>query len=399
MSQQSKKVGNEGACGRKKYHAAPEWVATGKLGIPLLSAGCRALEGAALPPYNEGVKNQAQTLVRWLLNFPIFYKILVATSVLIVVAAIAATMLTAALEARSTMPLILVFAVLGATSMVLNFVILKAALLPLSSVQRTVDEVRRGNLQARAAKRLLGDPDINRLTETLNSTLEELQSSQQQRRELSLRVLIAQEEERRRIARELHDETGQALTSLLVGLKALERVEGAAELAERVAGLRAMTVATLDAVHRLALELRPAALDELGLVPALRTYARDYAKQHGLKVEFHAQELGERLPPEVELALYRVVQEALTNVAKHARAQVVWVSLERRDEVVTVTVEDDGQGLDQTELRRSRGLGLGLFGMQERLAAIGGRLSVEGAPRVGSRIIAEAPVGEAARER
>jgi two-component system sensor histidine kinase NreB len=184
-----------------------------------------------------------------------------------------------------------------------------------------------------------------------------------------------------------------------VGLKALERVEGAAELAERVAGLRAMTVATLDAVHRLALELRPAALDELGLVPALRTYTRDYAKQHGLKVEFHAQELGERLPPEVELALYRVVQEALTNVAKHARAHSVWVSLELRNGVMVATVEDDGQGFDQTELRRSRGLGLGLFGMQERLAAIGGRLSVEGAPRAGSRIIAEAPVGEAVRER
>jgi two-component system sensor histidine kinase UhpB len=335
----------------------------------------------------------------WLLDFPIFYKILVANSALIIAAAVAATILTRVLKTPSVVPLSAVFGVLGVTSIALNFVILKAALLPLSSVQRAVDGVRRGNLQARAVKRLLGDPDINRLIETLNSTLDDLQRSQQARQELSQRVLSAQEEERRRIARELHDETGQALTSLLVGLKALERVENAAELQQRVAALRSMTSATLDSVHRLALELRPAALDELGLVPALRAYARDYAQQHSLKVEFHACDLAERPAPAVELALYRVVQEALTNVARHAAARRVWVSLERHNGTVTAKVEDDGRGFNPGPLQRARGRCLGLFGMQERLATVGGRLAIEGAHGAGTRIVAEAPLLGRSHER
>ena len=343
------------------------------------------------------MNRQARALLRWLLNFPIFYKILVANTALVIAAAVVATVLTVSLEARPTVPLIAVFAVLGATSIALNFIIVKAALLPLSEVRRIVDEVRRGNLQARGARRLLGDPDINRLIETLNSTLEELQSAQQERRELSRQVLLAQEEERRRIARELHDETGQALTSLLVGLKALEGVQAPAELTERVAALRSMTSATLDGVHRLALELRPAALDELGLVPALRVYAREYAKRHELKVEFHAEEVARRLDPGLELVLYRVVQEALTNVAKHAHARRVWISLEQRDSSILATVEDDGQGFEPARARRS-GHGLGLFGMQERLAAVGGRFTIEGSPQAGTRVIAQAPIVEVARD-
>jgi signal transduction histidine kinase len=203
------------------------------------------------------------------------------------------------------------------------------------------------------------------------------------------RVVEGQELERRRLARELHDETGQALTSILLGLKALE--ERSKDPASRAATeeLRELVVSTLQDVRRLAVELRPSALDDFGLVAALERLAESFAEQTGISVDFQTALADERLPEEVETALYRIVQESLTNVVKHAQARRISILLARKDGAVKAVVEDDGQGFDPAVQTDD---GYGLMGMRERLALLGGRLEVESGRDGGTTIAAEVPV-------
>ena len=203
------------------------------------------------------------------------------------------------------------------------------------------------------------------------------------------RVVDAQELERRRLARELHDETGQALTSILLGLKALEEGMGDADSRAAAEELRGLVVSTLQDVRRLAVELRPSALDDFGLVAALERLTDSFSQQTGIAVDFQTALAEERLPEEVETALYRIVQESLTNVVKHARARRVSILLARRDGAVKAVVEDDGQGFDS-----AGGVdhGFGLVGMRERLALLGGRLEVESGRDAGTTIAVEVPV-------
>src|SRR5436190_1053573 len=203
------------------------------------------------------------------------------------------------------------------------------------------------------------------------------------------RVVEAQELERRRLARELHDETGQAFTSILLGLKALEeRMEDPGARAA-VEELRGLVVSTLQDVRRLAVELRPSALDDFGLVAALERLTESFAQQTGIAVDFQTALADERLPAEVETALYRIVQESLTNVVKHARARRVSILLARKNGAVKAVVEDDGRGFDPAEETED---GFGLVGMRERLALLGGRLEVESGRDAGTTIAAEVPV-------
>jgi signal transduction histidine kinase len=215
--------------------------------------------------------------------------------------------------------------------------------------------------------------------------------SQRVARDAMRRVVEAQELERRRLARELHDETGQALTSILLGLKPLEdALAGDPGRAAALAGLREQVVSALQDVRRLAVELRPAVLDDYGLVPALERLIDSFAEQSDVRVDFHSA-LGEaRLPSEVETALYRVVQESLTNIVKHANARNVSVSLARRKSGVAAVIEDDGVGFDQRTVSQD---GIGLLGMRERLALIDGRLEIESRPGAGTTLVAEVPVG------
>jgi signal transduction histidine kinase len=203
------------------------------------------------------------------------------------------------------------------------------------------------------------------------------------------RVVEAQELERRRLARELHDETGQALTSILLGLKALEESFDDPESRAATAELRELVVSTLQDVRRLAVELRPSALDDFGLVAALERLATSFAEQSGIAVDFQTSLGGERLSGEVETALYRIVQESLTNVVKHARARRVSILLTRKSGAIKAVIEDDGQGFDPAEGTLD---GFGLIGMRERLALLGGRLQVESASEAGTTIAAEVPI-------
>jgi signal transduction histidine kinase len=204
------------------------------------------------------------------------------------------------------------------------------------------------------------------------------------------RVVAAQELERRRLARELHDETGQALTSILLGLSGIEDSPDEASLRAAVGEVRDLVRSTLQDVRRLAVELRPSALDDFGLVPALERLLDGFAEQTGIAVEFEPALAGVRLPAEVETALYRIVQESLTNVVKHADARRVSVVVTRKRDSVSVIVEDDGVGF---EPERAREGGLGLLGMRERVALLGGRVTVESRPGAGTTFVAEVPLG------
>ena len=207
------------------------------------------------------------------------------------------------------------------------------------------------------------------------------------------RVVEAQELERRRLARELHDETGQALTSILLGLKALEEKLDEAGSRAAAAELRELVVATLQDVRRLAVELRPSALDDFGLVAALERLTASISEQTGIGIDFEPALTAERLPEEVETALYRIVQESLTNVVKHAKARNVSVLLTLKDSAVKAVIEDDGRGFDPAE-RTGEGFGegFGLVGMSERLALLGGRLEIESSEDAGTTIAAEVPL-------
>src|SRR6266540_3398209 len=203
-----------------------------------------------------------------------------------------------------------------------------------------------------AHDKLGGDPRFSdtdlRLTETFATRAAvAVDLSERIQRDALRRVFDAQEQERRRLARELHDETGQALTSILLGLKALEETVAGEESKAATAALRELVVETLQDVRGLAVELRPSALDDFGLAAALERLTASFAEQTGISVDFEAALQDERLPGEVETALYRIVQESLTNVVKHARARRVSILLTRTSGSVKAVIEDDGRGIGE----------------------------------------------------
>jgi signal transduction histidine kinase len=237
--------------------------------------------------------------------------------------------------------------------------------------------------------------DLARTNEALQAEVRERCRAEEARTELRRRLATAQEDERRRISRELHDQVGQQLTSLTLTLKALRNGgQGLAPEQGLLERLQKTAEGVGRAVHDLALRLRPAALDDLGLPAALQSAAEGWSRRAGVEVDFHSACLeGRRLPGEVETTLYRVVLEALHNVLKHARARHVSVILERRDGHAVAIVEDDGTGFDAEAARLGQPTGrLGLLGMRERMALVGGALEVESTPGAGTTVFARIPL-------
>ncbi|MEI8104466.1 MAG: GAF domain-containing protein [Actinomycetes bacterium] len=231
--------------------------------------------------------------------------------------------------------------------------------------------------------------DDQRLTEAFASRAAvAVDISERVARDSLRRVVAAQELERRRLARELHDETGQSLTSILLGLRALEDTSDPARTKQAVANLREMTVATLQDVRRLAVELRPKALDDFGLIPALERLTETWHAKTGITVDFAARLGDDALATEVATALYRIVQEALTNIVKHAQAGRVSILLTRKNGGVVAVIEDDGRGFEPGSTTD----GFGIQGMRERVELLDGRFGLESRAGAGTTIIVEVPV-------
>ena len=338
-------------------------------------------------------------LLERLRGVPLFYRVLLGNCLVVVLGAGMGTFLTiqfARLEPdASPLPLVGSFMVVGtALSLLVNYAVLKWSFQPLQGLERTALEVRRGNLSARAPVDASRDPLLQAFTVTLNAMLDTLERDRQQLKALSSQVIDAQEAERKRIARELHDETAQTLTSLLVRLRILERAADPVAVRACTAELRELTLKALEELRNMARELRPSTLDDLGLVAAAQSYTEHFAELVGFTVTFHTEGFSQRLAPHVELVLYRVIQEALTNVARHAGACHVEVWLTQDSTRAVATVRDDGLGFDVDAVLASKERGLGLFGMQERMALVGGRLQLSSWPGAGTLVRAEVPLGE-----
>jgi signal transduction histidine kinase len=227
----------------------------------------------------------------------------------------------------------------------------------------------------------------------LERRLEENGRARADLRELSAKLLRAQENERRTLARELHDEVGQSLSAILMETEGAACAEEPAEIREHLAAIRAMAEKTVNEVRDLALLLRPSMLDDFGLAPALRWHAREMAKRTGLHVVVQADDAVDGLPEEHQTCIYRLVQEALNNAARHASARTVEVAVKREGQRVRFTVRDDGAGFDPRFVR-----GLGLLGMEERVARLGGSVRFDSQPGRGTLVAAELPVAEMATQ-
>jgi len=234
---------------------------------------------------------------------------------------------------------------------------------------------------------------------------EEAAQRETMRQEFTRQLVWAQEEERRHIARELHDEIGQAITALRWELTALEQAlperPPHGDIRFRIQRLYQITDQTLENLRRMVNRLRPAALDHLGLIPALITYADECSARYPFSVEVEIQGPRRRFPERVETTLYRVAQEAITNVARHARATRVHLTLATQDHQACLTVADDGVGIDLETVRQTDDLrkeGCGLTGIRERVQLMGGHAEIRSAPGAGTVLTVCLPLEEEADE-
>jgi signal transduction histidine kinase len=246
-----------------------------------------------------------------------------------------------------------------------------------------------------------GRDELGRLTLSFDLMAQALEQREMERNRasqklkvLSHRLVEVQETERRSIARELHDEIGQSLTVAEMNLQAALRGPAPDALARRLKDSMAAVCRVLEQVQDLSLSLRPSMLDDLGLEPALRWYAHRQGALTGLRTHFHADALEARLDPLVETECFRVAQEAMTNVVRHSRATTLRVELRRVDNLLQLSVLDDGVGFDVSALRDEalRGASLGLLSMQERAALVGGSLDFITSPGRGTEVRAWFPI-------
>ncbi|WP_321472329.1 sensor histidine kinase [uncultured Paludibaculum sp.] len=234
---------------------------------------------------------------------------------------------------------------------------------------------------------------VQRLEREAQARYEEVEAARREMQTLSSRLVTAQEEERRNLSRELHDEVGQTMSAMLVELGRLESSPDAETRGERLKSVRGLAETSVGMVRNMALLLRPSMLDDLGLVAALRWQAREVTRRSGLKVKMVADEIVEDLPDSHRTCVYRVVQEALNNCTRHAQATQVRVVVRRDEQGLSVTVQDDGIGFDP---RREKGMGL--LGMEERVDQLGGRFSIDSASGHGAVLSILLPLDGAARQ-
>ena len=333
-------------------------------------------------------------MVRALLRFPLFYKILLANLAVVLLVAFGWAALASSYPPAGGRDFALLLFSGLLVSAASNAVILRLALRPLDRLQRTAERVQAGDLAARVEPSALADARLARLTQTFNAMLDTAEAHRGRLREIAAHALNATEAERKRIARELHDGMAQTLAALRLRLRLARGVADEDCRSSVLDGIAADIAEVTEEVRRIAQGLRPPALDMLGLSPAIESHARLVAEATGILIETDLTAAGGLLTPEAELALYRIVQESLSNVARHSRARRACVQMRVSARQVVTTVEDDGRGF---ATGAGLGGGLGLFGMQERASYVGGVVEIDSEPGAGTRVRVTIPVAEAAR--
>ncbi|MFQ5689428.1 MAG: sensor histidine kinase [Gemmatimonadota bacterium] len=327
-----------------------------------------------------------------LLRIPLFYKIVLGNAAIVVLGAAVGTMLTLRMArvhpGAPPLELVSAFIAVGlVVSMAVNGLLVRLALRPLTELEVAAERVKDLDLAARVPLSIFADAKLARLIRLFNQMVESLAESRRGLRELAIRAFEAEERERSRIARELHDGTAQALALLLVQIEiAMKRLGREGCEAAHLGEVRRLAQQTLQDVRRTARGLRPPELAELGVAAALQAHARLVEETTGLEVDFAADPVEPCLSSQAKLAVYRVVQEALSNVVKHADASSVRIRITHEPREIVAEVIDDGHGFDVAAASRRAEGSLGLFGMRERAAYVGGRVSVESRPAGGARV-------------
>ncbi len=319
--------------------------------------------------------------------------------------------------------------ILSIVALILTWGVAQSVIAPVKSLIRSARRIASGNLFEPIS--ISGDDEIGQLGKTLDemrvklkdsldeigrwtrelerrvdertkeafSLYEELRRKEEMRGELLRKIISAQEEERKRIARELHDEMSQTLTALLFALEAVREANLSKAVEEKMGSIRELVLRAIDGTHRMIFDLRPAVLDDLGLSAAIKWYAEERLKPLGINIYFEGDMFEVRLPTQIETALFRVAQETITNIAKHSEAENVIINLELGNGLFTLEVEDDGKGFDMEGISDTKegSRGLGLLGMKERVLLLEGTLEVQSHPGSGTRVVVTVPLREASQ--
>jgi len=339
--------------------------------------------------------------VRRLTRHPVVGRLLVANGVVVVAAGLAGVV---ADRVWTGVPPAVVAATVAAAGLavavLVNYVLVRTTLRPLLDISRVVDAIHEGVEPQLATEGGQIDPTLSTVSAALMETVDRLEH---EARRYSSRLLTSIEDERRRIGRELHDETSQTLAATLINLDLVERGLGDCpyELRERVAASKELIRHTMEQLKLLIYDLRPAMLDDLGLIPALRWYIQSHLGGTDLVVDVDFEAAEGRIAPETETALYRIAQESLANVIKHAGATRVAVRLEIRPGYASFAVHDDGEGFDPEEVLADRGerFGLGLLSIRERAELLGGTFNIVSSHDGGTHVYVVVPLREDGYER
>lgn len=328
----------------------------------------------------------------------LYPRIVLGNSIIIIIGAVGGTLLTRKLSGEAgSLWLVIFFSLVGVVmTILLNTWIVRKSLQPLNELHRLVERVAAGQRSINTHPFEQLGPDFHQFSRALNAIVQQLEERAQQLSALSNRAIRSQEEERIRIARSLHDDTGQSLSSLIILLDRLEHraPDQPAELKQQLEMARRLASDTLAELRKIIFDLRPTILDDLGLVPAIRWYARTYLEPEGMQVRLFLPEEELDLPVECSTTLFRICQEAMSNVLRHAGAKTVMVTLCLDQTEVCLQVIDDGQGFDLQELADQGPYPrkLGLLGIKERAELVGGRVILETAPQRGVRLQVCLPV-------
>jgi len=334
---------------------------------------------------------------QFMLRTSIFNRVLIGNSIIIIFGAVAGTIITRQMTLFGNIWLILLFSFAGILiTLLVNRVIIHTALLPLHELGDAIEQVHSGQINIPDSLKNYKDPDICRLVIAIDAMLNRMANYTGQLQAISERAINVQEEERVRIARSLHDDTAQSISMLIIHLERLGSFipTDRPDITRYIADAQNVATILLENLRKIIWDLRPSILDDLGLYSAIRWFARTNLEKGGVKVEFLAADEAMRLPPHLETMLFRIAQEAISNILRHANASKVSIRLWTADEHIWLEIKDDGRGFDPEKtaggaVDRKQ---LGLLGIQERVSLVRGTVKVESIQGAGTCLRLHVPL-------